>query len=68
MNGSRSTGDKGYLNLLDSHWADTLWSLWHGFFSWTPIVYRAFFAMCFYALRNRRWAFAAVLIVIVMAG
>jgi hypothetical protein len=61
------TGGKGYLNLLDSHWADTLWSSWHGFFSWTPIAYCAFIAMCFYALRNRRWAFAALLIVIVMA-
>jgi hypothetical protein len=60
-------GDNGYLSLLDSHWADTLWSSWHGFFSWTPIAYLAFIALFFYALRNRRWAIAAVLIVIVMA-
>jgi hypothetical protein len=60
-------GEGGYLHVLDSRWAGTLWSSWHGFFAWTPIAYIAFVAMFFYAARNRRWAVAAVLIVIVMA-
>jgi hypothetical protein len=60
-------GDGGYLDLLNSRWADTLWSSWHGFFSWTPIAYVAFIATFFWAARNRRWAAAAILIVLVMA-
>ncbi len=61
------TGDSGYLDLLNSRWADTLWSSWHGFFSWSPVAYVAFAATFFYAVRNRRWAVAAILIVLVMA-
>ena len=61
------TGDRGYLDLLNSRWADTLWSSWHGFFSWSPVAYVAFAATFFYAVRNRRWAIAAILIVLVMA-
>lgn len=60
-------GEGGYLDLLHSRWADTLWSSWHGFFSWTPIAYVAFVAMAFYLARNRRWAIAAITIVLVMA-
>ena len=61
------TGDGGYLNFLQSRWVDTLWSSWHGFFTWTPIAYVAFIAMFFYAARNRRWAIAAIAVVMVMA-
>lgn len=61
------SGDGGYLNVLDSRWVDTLWSSWHGFFSWTPVAYLAFIALFFYARRNRRWAVAGILIVLVMA-
>jgi hypothetical protein len=60
-------GEGGYLNLLGSHWADTLWSSWHGFFAWTPPAYLAFVALFFYAAWNRRWSIAAILIVCVMA-
>lgn len=60
-------GEGGYLNFLGSRWPDTLWSSWHGFFSWTPIAYLAFVALFFYAARNRRWAVAGILIVLVMA-
>lgn len=61
------SGEGGYLNLLGSRWMDTLWSSWHGFFSWTPVAYLAFVATFFYAARNRRWAIAAIAIVGVMA-
>ena len=44
-----------------------LWSSWHGFFSWSPVAYIAFAATFFYAVRNRRWAIAAILVVPVMA-
>jgi hypothetical protein len=57
----------GYLDFLRSRWADTLWSSWHGFFSWTPVAYLAFIAMFFYAVRHRGWAIAAVVIVLAMA-
>lgn len=60
-------GGGGYLDVFQSRWADTLWSSWHGFFSWTPIAYLAFIAMFFYAVRNRGWAIAAILIVLAMA-
>ena len=65
---SRSSGDSGYLDLLHSRWADTLWSSWHGFFSWTPIAYVAFVG----DVLLRRQAIGgglspAILIVLVMA-
>ena len=60
-------GGGGYLDLINSRWADTLWSSWHGFFSWTPVAYLAFLAMFFYAARDRGWALAAIMIVMVMA-
>ena len=60
-------GGGGYLDFFNSHWADTLWSSWHGFFSWTPITYVAFVALFAYAIRNRGWAVAAVAIVLLMA-
>jgi hypothetical protein len=60
-------GGGGYLNVFQSRWADTLWSSWHGFFSWTPVAYLAFIAMLFYMIRHRGWGVAAVLIVLAMA-
>jgi hypothetical protein len=60
-------GGDGYLDIVRSRWADTLWSSWHGFFSWTPVAYLAFFAMFFYAVRHRGWAIAAIVIVLAMA-
>ncbi|HUE88753.1 MAG TPA: hypothetical protein VMO26_21965 [Vicinamibacterales bacterium] len=60
-------GGAGYLDFFRSRWADTLWSSWHGFFSWTPVAYLAFVAMFGYVLRNRAWAIAAIVIVLAMA-
>jgi hypothetical protein len=60
-------GSGGYLNPWASRWADTLWSSWHGFFSWSPVAYIACVAAFFYVARNRRWAVATVTIVFVMA-
>ena len=57
----------GYLNFFDSHWADTLWSSRHGFFTWTPVAYLAFLAMFAYAIRSTGWAIAAIVIVLLMA-
>ena len=34
-------GADGYLDFSNSRWADTLWSSWHGFLSWTPVAYVA---------------------------
>jgi hypothetical protein len=60
-------GGGGYLDVWNSRWADTLWSSWHGFFSWTPVAYLAFVATFFYAFRSRGWAVAAIVIVMLMA-
>lgn len=60
-------GGGGYLDPWNSHWADTLWSSWHGFFSWTPAVYLAFLATFAYVVRDRAWTVAAVVIVLAMA-
>ena len=60
-------GGGGYLDFWNSHWLDTLWSSWHGFFSWTPITYVAFIAMFFYARRDRAWGVAAIAVLLLMA-
>jgi hypothetical protein len=60
-------GGGGYLDFANSRWADTLWSSWHGFFSWTPVTYIAFLAMVAYARRDRAWATATVLTMLIMA-
>jgi hypothetical protein len=60
-------GGDGYLNFFSSRWVDTLWSSWHGFFTWTPVTYLACVAMVFYMRRNRGWAVGAVLLVFLMA-
>jgi len=60
-------GSNGYLDLLHSRWADTLWSSWHGFLSWTPIAYVALVGTVAYAARAWRWTIAAIATVLVMA-
>jgi hypothetical protein len=60
-------GGGGYLDFVNSHWSDTLWSSWHGFFSWTPITYVAFVALFVYAIRDRGVAIAGIVIVLLMA-
>jgi hypothetical protein len=60
-------GADGYLDFAHSRWADTLWSSWHGFLSWTPVAYVALVGTIVYARRQARWAVAALVIVFVMA-
>jgi hypothetical protein len=60
-------GEEGFLNPFDSRWSETLWSSWHGFFSWTPIAYIAFLGTLAYARRRWAWAVGTALIVFVMA-
>jgi hypothetical protein len=60
-------GANGYLDLWHSRWADTLWSSWHGFLSWTPIAYVALIGTVAYATRAWRWTLAALVIVLLMA-
>jgi hypothetical protein len=60
-------GNDGYLDFVHSRWADTLWSSWHGFLSWTPLAYIALLGTAFYVRKHRPWAIAALLIVFLMA-
>ncbi len=60
-------GQSGYLRLLDSRWVDTLFSSWHGFFSWTPIAYIAVIGTIIYLWRNWRWASCTLALLLVMA-
>lgn len=64
-------GDEGYLDLLRSRWSETLWSSWHGFFSWTPVAYVAFIGVVCLAVssggRMRARAVAAIVITLAMA-
>lgn len=60
-------GSGGYLDLVHSRWADTLWSSWHGFLSWTPVAYIALVGTAFYVRRRWPWATAALVIVAMMA-
>jgi hypothetical protein len=60
-------GADGYLDFLHSRWADTLWSSWHGFLSWSPVAYFAVAGTVFYLARRWRWATPALVILFVMA-
>jgi hypothetical protein len=60
-------GADGYLDFLHSRWADTLWSSWHGFLSWTPVAYAAVIGTIAYVTRDWRWALATLGILFVMA-
>ena len=60
-------GSDSYLDLTGSRWMDTLWSSWHGFFSWTPVAYVAAIGTVFYVRRHRGWALGALGIVFAMA-
>jgi hypothetical protein len=60
-------GEEGFLSPFQSRWMETLWSSWHGFFSWTPVAYLALFGTIAYARRRWWWAVAAVLIVLTAA-
>jgi hypothetical protein len=60
-------GEEGFLSPFDSRWSETLWSSWHGFFSWTPVAYVAFLGTLAYWKRHRAWAVATVVILFAMA-
>lgn len=57
----------GYLDPFHSRWLDTLFSSWHGFLSWTPIVYVAVAGTIFYFSRNRVWALTTLVLLFMMA-
>ncbi len=60
-------GQGGYFNPLQSRWLDTLFSSWHGLFSWTPVVYLAALGTIAYLRREWRWATAALVILFLTA-
>ena len=60
-------GAGGYLNLWQSRWADTLFSSWHGFLSWTPVAYVAVAGTVAYLRRDWRWAASAIGILLITA-
>lgn len=60
-------GQGGYFNPLQSRWADTLFSSWHGLFSWTPVVYLATLGTIAYLRREWRWATAGLVLLFLMA-
>jgi len=60
-------GQGGYFNPLQSRWLDTLFSSWHGLFSWTPVVYVAALGTIAYLRREWRWATAALVVLFLTA-
>jgi hypothetical protein len=60
-------GQGGYFNPWQSRWIDTLFSSWHGLFSWTPIVYVAALGTVAYLRREWRWATAALVVLFLTA-
>lgn len=60
-------GQGGYFNPLQSRWIDTLFSSWHGFFSWTPVAYVAALGSVAYLRREWRWAASALVVLFLTA-
>lgn len=60
-------GQGGYFNPWHSRWLDTLFSSWHGLFSWTPVAYVAALGTLAYLRREWRWATAALVILFLTA-
>ena len=60
-------GQGGYFNPWQSRWLDTLFSSWHGFFSWTPVAYVAALGTIVYLRREWRWATAGLVILFLTA-
>ena len=60
-------GQGGYFNPWHSRWLDTLFSSWHGFFSWTPVAYVAALGTVAYLRREWRWATAGLVILFLTA-
>lgn len=55
-------GQGGYFHPLQSRWLDTLFSSWHGLFSWTPVAYVAALGTVAYLRREWRWAVAGLVV------
>ncbi|MEZ5291642.1 MAG: hypothetical protein R2745_11195 [Vicinamibacterales bacterium] len=60
-------GQGGYFDPWHSRWIDTLFSSWHGLFSWTPVVYVAALGTIAYLARERRWAASALVVLFTTA-
>lgn len=57
----------GYLDLSSPHFAEVLFSAWHGFFAWTPVAYVAAAGLLVLARRNRAWAWCGIAVLLSMA-
>lgn len=60
-------GQGGYFNPWQSRWLDTLFSSWHGLFSWTPIAYVAALGTIAYLRREWRWATVGLVVLVLTA-
>jgi hypothetical protein len=60
-------GQGGYFNPWQSRWIDTLFSSWHGLFSWTPVVYVAALGTIAYVRREWRWAVSGLAVLLLTA-
>ncbi len=60
-------GQGGYFNPWQSRWIDTLFSSWHGFLSWAPVVYVAVIGTVAYLWRDWRWAASGLVILFLTA-
>lgn len=52
---------------LHSRWLDVLFSSWHGFLSWTPVVYAAAVGTLLYLRRDRTWSLVALAVLLATA-
>ena len=60
-------GQGGYFDPWHSRWLDTLFSSWHGFFSWTPVAYVAALGTVAYLRREWQWATAGLVVLFLSA-
>ena len=60
-------GQGGYFDPWHSRWLDTLFSSWHGLFSWTPVAYVAALGTIAYLRREWRWATAGLVVLVLTA-
>jgi hypothetical protein len=57
----------GRFQPLQSRWLDVLFSSWHGFLSWTPVVYVAALGTLIYVRRDRTWSLVALAVLLATA-
>ncbi len=60
-------GQGGYFDPWHSRWLDTLFSSWHGLFSWTPVAYVAALGTVAYLRREWRFATAGLVVLFLTA-